>query len=113
MTEPGYLLVSASYFVETAERARELGLDGRAHHLIDLERIPGGDWRERQRRLDHVLGDAARAAAALEIPGGRDGVELVLRISFISDAHEQLAYALTSEFLGEWAALGGVIHIDH
>ncbi len=112
MSEPGHLLVSASYFFETVERARELGFDARAHHLVDQARIPGADWRERQHRLDQVLGDAVQAATAQQPPRGDDGIELVLRISFISDGTEQLGYALTSEFLHAWAALGGAIHID-
>ncbi|GAA2458594.1 hypothetical protein [Agromyces soli] len=113
MSEPGSLLVSASYVFASLERAREAGYDARVHHLVDLERVPGEDWRERQRRLDEVLGDAARAAVGLQLPAGGDGIELVLRISFISEGSEQLGYALTSEFLREWSALGGAIHIDN
>lgn len=113
MSEPGYLLVSASYIFASAERALELGFDDQARHLVDLARIPGEDWRDRQRRLDQVLGDAVRAAVGLQMPAGDDGIELVLRISFISNGGEQLGYALTSEFLRAWAALGGAIHIDN
>lgn len=113
MSEAGHLLVSASYVFASAERARELGFDARAHHLVELARIPGQDWRERQRRLDDVLCEAVRAALDLQLPVGDDGIELVLRISFISDGGEQLGYALTSEFLHEWTALGGAIHIDN
>lgn len=111
MSEPGYLLVSASYVFASVERARELGFDTRAHHLVEMARVPGKDWRDRQRRLDQVLGDAIRASVALQLPAA-GGIELVLRISFISDSGEQLGYALTSEFIHEWAALGGAIHID-
>ena len=112
MSEPGYLLVSASYVFAGVERARELGFDTRAHHLVEMARIPGEEWRDRQRRLDQVLGDAIRAAVAFQLPTA-GGIELVLRISFISDSGEQLGYALTSEFIHEWAALGGAIHIDN
>jgi hypothetical protein len=48
---------------------------------------------------------------SLQLPTA-GGIELVLRISFISDSGEQLGYALTSQFIHEWAALGGAIHID-
>ncbi|MCD1573267.1 hypothetical protein [Agromyces mediolanus] len=112
MSEPGYPLVSASYVFASVERARELGFDTRAHHLVEMARIPGEDWCERQRRLDEALWEAVRAALDLQLPVGDDGIELVLRIGVISDGGEQLGYALTSEFIHEWAALGGAIHID-
>jgi hypothetical protein len=119
-----YLLLSAHYAFESESRARALGVDvdtliqprsGRDDRFVDLVkmvRIPGDDWRKRQSELDRVLEGVVQGARALSISLPANGASLSLRISFIAEEHEQLGYALASDFLSSWAELGGDIYID-
>lgn len=120
-----YLLVSAHYAFESEARARALGVDldtltqprsGRNDRFLDLVkmvRIPGDDWRKRQSELDRVLEGVVQAARPLSISLPTNGVSLSLRISFIAEEHQQLGYALASDFLAAWGELGGDLYIDN
>lgn len=77
-----------------------------------MVRIPGDDWRKRQSELDRVLEGVVQGARALSISLPANGASLSLRISFIAEEHEQLGYALASDFLASWAELGGDLYID-
>ncbi|MBT2497651.1 hypothetical protein J7E25_00915 [Agromyces sp. ISL-38] len=88
---------------------------GRDHRFVDLAtmiRIPGEDWRKRQSELNRVLESVVQDAKAQSISLPADGAGLSLRISFITEEHEQLGYALTSDFLSSWSELGGDLLID-
>lgn len=77
-----------------------------------MVRIPGDDWRKRQSELDRVLEGVVQAARPLLISLPTNGVSLSLRISFIAEEHEQLGYALASDFLAAWGEFGGDLYID-
>lgn len=88
------------------------GRDDRFVVLVETIRIPGEDWRKRQSELNRVLAGVVQGARELSISLPADGASLSLRISFIAEEHEQLGYALASDFLSSWAELGGDLYID-
>jgi hypothetical protein len=120
-----YLLLSANYAFESEARAEALGIHadaltqprgGQGHRHLGLQkslRIPGEDWRKRQSELNRVLNELVQSAKAHSISLPAEGINLSLRISFITEDDEQLGFALASDFLRAWAELGGHVYIDN